>query len=59
MKSFMTRDLKIYRQSQRTWVKDLTLKVENIFRFVESYCNSLGIQAEFEELVMILDVKKT
>lgn len=51
--SFRTGDLETYKESQRTWVKDLTPPVENIFGFVEPYRDPLGVRAEFEGLVAI------
>lgn len=57
--SFRTGDLEAYRESQRTWVKDLTPTLENIFGFVEPYRDPFGIRAEFEGLVAISDPDET
>ena len=57
--SFRTGDLEAYRASLRTWVKDLTPSVENIFGFVEPYRDPFGIRAEFEGLVAITHPEET
>lgn len=57
--SFQSGDLEIYRESQKTWVADLSPRVENIFGFVEPYRDPLGIRAEFEALVAISDPDET
>lgn len=57
--SFTTGDLETYRESQRTWVKDLTPSVENIFGFVEPYRDPFGVRAEFEGLVAISHPEET
>lgn len=57
--SFESGDLQAYRESQKTWVGDLSPKVENIFGFVEPYRDPLGVRAEFEGLVAISDPEET
>ncbi|KAF2678548.1 peptidase M49, dipeptidyl-peptidase III [Lentithecium fluviatile CBS 122367] len=57
--SFKSGDLETYRDSQRTWVKDKTPRVENILGFVEPYRDPYGIRAEFEGLVAITDLEET
>lgn len=57
--SFKTGDLNIYRQSQRTWIKDKQPRIENIFGFVEPYRDPYGTRAEFEGLVAISDPTET
>lgn len=57
--SFTTGSLESYRDSQRTWVKDVSPRVENIFGFVEPYRDPYGVRAEWESLVAISDVAET
>ena len=59
IESFETGDLEVYRASQRSWVRDVSPRVENIFGFVEPYRDPLGIRAEFEGLVAINDPEET
>lgn len=46
VQSFQTGDLKIYRESQRTGIRDKAPRIENIFGFVEPYRDPHGIRAE-------------
>ncbi|KAL9023351.1 MAG: hypothetical protein Q9196_007256 [Gyalolechia fulgens] len=57
--SFYTGDLEIYKESQRTWIRDTAPSVENIFGFVEPYRDPFGSRAEFEGIVAIADRKET
>lgn len=59
IESFRTGSLDIYRDSQRTWVTDKGLKIENIFGFVEPYRDPYGVRSEFEGLVAIADAEET
>ncbi|PSN64888.1 peptidase M49, dipeptidyl-peptidase III [Corynespora cassiicola Philippines] len=59
IESFRTGDLEVYRNSQRTWIMDKSPRVENIFGFVEPYRDPYGIRAEFEGLVVIMDLEET
>ncbi len=59
IQSFSTGDLEAYRDSQRTWVTDLTPRIENIFGFVEPYRDPSGVRAEFEGLVAISNEEET
>jgi dipeptidyl-peptidase III len=59
IESFKTGDLEVYRDSQRTWIKDKGPRVENIFGFVEPYRDPYGIPAKFEGLVAITDLDET
>lgn len=45
----------MYCDLQCLWVRDKVLRVENIFGFVELYCDLYGIRVEFEGLVVIVD----
>ncbi|KAL8736416.1 MAG: hypothetical protein Q9166_000208 [cf. Caloplaca sp. 2 TL-2023] len=57
--SFHTGDLEIYKESQKTWIRDTAPSVENIFGFVEPYRDPFGSRAEFEGLVAIADREET
>ena len=57
--SFQTGNLGVYKDSLRTWIKDLAPAVETIFGFVEPYRDPFGIRAEFEGLVGIADREET
>lgn len=59
IESFRTGDLRVYRDSQRTWIMDKSPRVENIFGFVEPYRDPYGIRAEFEGLVAIKNLEET
>jgi dipeptidyl-peptidase-3 len=59
IESFRTGSLYAYRESQRTWIRDRTPRVENIFGFVEPYRDPYGVRAEFEGLVAISDAEET
>ncbi|KAM9874788.1 dipeptidyl-peptidase 3 [Verticillium dahliae] len=59
IKSFQTGSLDMYRESQRTWVRDKAPRVENIFGFVEPYRDPHGVRAEFEAIVAIADAEET
>ncbi|KAH7087391.1 peptidase family M49-domain-containing protein [Paraphoma chrysanthemicola] len=59
VQSFRTGSVDDYRESQCTWVKDRSPKVENIFGFVESYRDPQGARAEFEAIVAINDPERT
>jgi dipeptidyl-peptidase III len=59
IESFRTGNLECYRDSQRTWIKDKSPRVENIFGFVEPYRDPYGIRSEFEGLVAINDLEET
>lgn len=59
IESFRTGSLHAYRDSQRTWIKDETPRVENIFGFVEPYRDPHGTRAEFEGLVAVSDAEET
>ncbi|KAL8781442.1 MAG: hypothetical protein Q9213_005994 [Squamulea squamosa] len=57
--SFWTGDLEVYKDSQKTWIRDTAPSVENIFGFVEPYRDPFGSRAEFEGLVAIADREET
>ena len=57
--SFRTGDLEIYKESQKTWIRDTAPRVENIFGFVEPYRDPFGSRAEFEGVVAIADREET
>ncbi|KAL9037456.1 MAG: hypothetical protein Q9214_005698 [Letrouitia sp. 1 TL-2023] len=57
--SFQTGDLEVYKQSQKTWIRDNAPAVENIFGFVEPYRDPYGVRSEFEGLVAISDREET
>ncbi|KAI9771636.1 MAG: hypothetical protein M1840_001851 [Geoglossum simile] len=59
IESFRTGSLDAYRDAQRTWIRDKSPRVENIFGFVEPYRDPYGIRAEFEGLVAISDAAET
>ncbi|KAK5020312.1 hypothetical protein LTR60_000631 [Cryomyces antarcticus] len=57
--SFVSGSIETYKDSQRTWIKDLEPPVESIFGFVEPYRDPFGIRAEFEGLVAIVHKHET
>ncbi len=54
VESFTTGEIEAYKNSQRTWVKDVKPSVETVIGFVEPYRDPYGIRAEFEGLVGIV-----
>lgn len=58
-RNFYTGNLEIYKESQKTWIKNAKPSIENIFGFVEPYRDPYGARAEFEGLVAISDRKET
>ena len=59
IQSFETGDLNIYKESQKTWIRDTAPSVENIFGFVEPYRDPSGSRAEFEGIVAIANREET
>ncbi|KAI4236696.1 MAG: hypothetical protein LQ349_002382 [Xanthoria aureola] len=57
--SFRTGDLEIYKESQKTWIRDTAPSVENIFGFVEPYRDPFGSRAEFKGVVAIANREET
>ena len=59
IESFRTGSLNAYRKSQKTWVTDVSPRVENILGFVEPYRDPYGVRAEWEGAVCISDPDET
>ncbi|KAF9773459.1 hypothetical protein IL306_008715 [Fusarium sp. DS 682] len=59
IESFTTGSLEAYRKSQKTWVTDISPRVENILGFVEPYRDPYGVRAEWEGAVCISDPDET
>lgn len=59
IESFSTGSLEAYRKSQKTWVTDISPRVENILGFVEPYRDPYGVRAEWEGVVCISDPDET
>lgn len=59
IESFSTGSLEAYRRSQKTWVTDISPRVENILGFVEQYRDPYGVRAEWEGAVCISDPFET
>jgi len=57
--SFRNGDIRIYKQSQVSWVQDVKPAVETILGFVEPYRDPFGARAEFEGIVAIVDSEET
>ncbi|KAJ5703242.1 dipeptidyl peptidase III [Penicillium malachiteum] len=57
--SFKTGNLEAYRESQKIWVTDVSLRVENILGFVEPYRDPYGVRAEWEGAFCISDPDET
>lgn len=57
--SFKSGDIEPYKESQRTWVKDVKPIIETVLGFVEPYRDPFGVRAEFEGLVAVVDIEKT
>ncbi|KAI9811063.1 MAG: hypothetical protein M1827_005645 [Pycnora praestabilis] len=58
-KSFRSGDIEVFKDSQRTWIKDIKPSVETQFGFIEPYRDPYGTRAEFEGLVAFVDAKET
>ncbi|KAL4862710.1 hypothetical protein BDV12DRAFT_190221 [Aspergillus spectabilis] len=59
MDSFLLGDLELYKGAQRIWMNDKSPAVETVLGFVEPYRDRLGVRAEFEGIVGILDPAET
>lgn len=57
--SFLTGDLRDYKDGQKIWVTDTAPAVETVIGFVEPYRDPLGVRAEFEGIVGIADTAET
>ena len=53
IKSFSTRSLEAYRKLQKTWVTDISPRVDNILGFVEPYRDPYGVKGDWEGAVCI------
>ena len=59
IQSFETGNLAAFRESQKSWVKDLSPSIDNILGFVEPYRDPHGIRAEWEGIVCVADSTET
>lgn len=59
IESFQTGSLNAFRESQKTWVTDISPNVENMIGFVEPYRDPYGIRAEWEGVICISDPSET
>ena len=57
--SFGTGDMEPYKESQRYWLQDTSPSVETIFGFVEPYRDPMGMRAEFEGVVGLVNQRET
>ncbi|KAK0750263.1 peptidase family M49-domain-containing protein [Schizothecium vesticola] len=46
IESFRTRSMIVFQESQKAWVKDVTMRVENVIGFVEPYRDPAGIRSD-------------
>lgn len=53
IESFSTRSLEAYRKLQKTWVTDISPRVDNILGFVEPYRDPYGVKGDWEGAVCI------
>ena len=57
--SFLTGDLRDYKEGQKIWVTDKAPTVEAVMGFVEPYRDPLGVRAEFEGIIGISNTAET
>jgi len=59
VRHFNTGDIEIHKESQRDWVKDVGPIIECNFGFIETYEDPLGVRAEFEGFVAVVNKRQS
>lgn len=55
IKCFRTGSLEAFQESQKTWVTDVSARVENLIGFIEPYRDPAGTRSEWEAMIGIAD----
>jgi dipeptidyl-peptidase-3 len=56
---FQTGNVQAFLEAQKTWVADISPRVEHIIGFMESYRDPSGVRCEWESMTAISDPKQT
>jgi dipeptidyl-peptidase-3 len=55
LEHFYNGDIDVHKESQRVWVKDISPIIESNIGFIETYMDPIGVRAEFESWVAVVD----
>ena len=59
LEHFYNGDIEVHKESQRVWVKDISPIIESNIGFIETYADPIGVRAEFEGWVAVVDKEQS